>query len=161
MLCVCTVILGPCCLLSAMTASAAVEIKRPGARKKLVFPLINCQAEQQHRESRKRRHSALVCAGQAWLSSGWGERRDRNGESTPSGISWYYAVHAGLRHPASVHLAQKPIGEQGVTGFLAEICTLRRAADGEEGGAAQWAPAPGLEHSPVLSCQGQLITSLS
>lgn len=41
---------GAHCLLSAVTASAAVEIKHPGARKKLVFPLINCQAKQ----SRKR-----------------------------------------------------------------------------------------------------------
>ncbi len=72
----------------------------------------------------KRRYSALLCTGQAWLSSSWGESRYRNRESTPSGISWYYAVHAGsgIQHHCTY---QEPIGQRGSLGYSAEICTPR------------------------------------
>lgn len=50
-----------CCLLSAATVSAAVEIKHRALGEKQLLLLIKCQQEQCD--------SALLCIGQAWLGS--------------------------------------------------------------------------------------------
>lgn len=68
--------------------------------------------------------SALHCTGQAWQSSSWGERRDRNGESTPSGITWYYVIHAGsgIQHHGT---EQKANWSAWSLGCSAKICLQR------------------------------------
>ena len=103
---------GARCLLSVMTASAAVQIKRPGARKKLVFPLINCQAEQS--ESGK---------GGTLHRPGLAKQRLRGEHSCRHWLQALVpAAHERLRQPASLHLPRAN-RSAGSVGHSAVICT--------------------------------------
>lgn len=72
---VCTIILGPCCLLSAMTASAAVENQTPGREEKASIPFNKLPVQSRVRLEKEALSSALHWPGLAKQQAGGGEAR--------------------------------------------------------------------------------------
>lgn len=71
------------------------------------------------------------------------------GESAPSGISWYYAAHAGsgIQHHCTYQEPSEPIGQRGALGARQRYAHRHEDLSKRQW-AAQSAPAPGLIHGP-------------
>lgn len=150
---------GARCLLSAMTASAAVEIKRPGTRKKLEFPLINCQTEQ----SQSRKGGTQLRSPLAGLGLAAAEER----EETEMGRALLQAL-VGIMpltqaQASRITALTKSRLSQSVSG---ECWSLDRDKHTEMRSSVRDVGQPSQHQLPdsttvSLSCHNQLITSFS
>lgn len=144
---VCTIILGPCCLLSAMTASAAVENQTPGREEKASIPFNKLPVQSRVRLEKEALSSALHWPGLAKQQAGGGRGEI---ETERALLQALVGIMPFTQAQASSIIAltesQSVSGEFWVVGT--DMHSETRATGGE-GGAAQSAPAPILDHSPL------------